>query len=443
MATELKKVSPSVYEVTCEVTGDAYKAAGEKALAKLVEKVTIKGFRKGKAPIDLAKKLISPLDLANETINQSVNPAYQEVLKMFNLTPNFQPTVDCTDFKDNSLTLKFTIYTVPTCKLGKYKGIEIPMDKVEVSDEEIEKAVNQSLKDNAELVLKETAAEMGDTVVFDFKGYVDGKEFEGGSADNYSLVLGSNQFVPGFEEQLVGVLPESKKDVEITFPEQYIKELAGKKAKFVCMVHEIKAKKEPELNDDFVASLGLAGVSNVEEFKNHKKQELLNAKTREAKNKQFAELMAEIVKGAEFEISDKLIAAEAENSKKESIAQIEQNGLTFDMYKQITGLDDAKFEENLKEAALNRVKEFLVLNQVGADEHLTITKADVDAYYENLAARYGMKKEEVKKILGANEQGLVSNLYQNKVENFILLNNLGNAAPEAKKEEAKEVKEEK
>ncbi len=442
MATELKKVSPSVYEVSFEVSGDAYKAAGDKALTKLVEKVTIKGFRKGKAPVDLAKKLISPLDLANETINQSINPAYQEVLKMYKLTPNFQPTVDCTDFKDDSLTLKFTIFTVPTCKLGKYTGIEIPMDSVEVSEEEVEKALNQTLKDNAELVLKETAAEMGDTVVFDFKGYVDGKEFEGGSADNYSLVLGSNQFVPGFEEQLVGVLPESKKDVEITFPEQYIKELAGKKAKFVCMVHEIKAKKEPELNDEFVASLSIEGVSNVEELKNHKKNELLNAKTREAKNKQFASLMAEIVKGSEFEISDKLISAEAENSKKETIAQIEQNGLTFDMYKQITGLDDAKFEENLKEAALNRIKEFLVLNQIGADEHLTITKDDVDAYYENLANRYGMKKEEVKKILGANEQGLVSNLYQNKVENFILLNNLGNAAPETK-EEAKENKEEK
>ncbi len=438
MASELKKVSSSCYEVKVEVKGDELKKASDKALKKLVANVTVKGFRKGQAPLELAKSRINPMDLINETINQSVNPAYQEVLKEHKLVPNFQPEVDCTDYKNESITLKFTIYTVPSCKLGEYKNIEIPLEASKVSEEEINKALEQALKDNAELVLKDGAAEMGDTVVFDFKGYVDGKEFEGGSAENYQLVLGSNQFVPGFEEQLVGVTSESKKDVEITFPEQYIKDLAGKKAKFVCMIHEIKAKKEPELNDEFVQSLGLEGITTVDQYKEHKKSDLLKAKENDAKNKQFAKLMEKIVNGSEFEISDKLIEAEAEGERKQTIAQIEQNGLTFEMYKEITGLNEEQFNKNLKEGALNRIKEYCVLNEIGQVEHLTITKDDIEAYYADVASKYGMKVEDVKKALGSNESGLANNLYQNKIERFIILNNLGNNKEDSKKETKKD-----
>ncbi len=439
MASELKKVASSCYEVSVVVKGADLAKASDKALKKLVSNVTIKGFRKGQAPLELAKKRINPMDLINETINQSINPAYQEILKEHKLVPNFQPEVDCTDYKEDGITLKFKIYTAPSCKLGQYKDIEIPLEKVKVSAEEISKALEQALKDNAELVLKDGAAEIGDTVVFDFKGYVDGKEFEGGSAENYQLVLGSNQFVPGFEDQLVGVTSESKKDVEITFPEQYIKELAGKKAKFVCTIHEIKAKKEPKLDDEFVASLGLEGITTLDQYKEHKKNDLLKAKENDAKNKQFAKLMEAIVNGSEFEISDRLVEAEAEEERRQTIAQIEQNGLTFEMYKEITGLNEEQFNKNLKSNALNRVKEYCVLNEIGRAEHLTITKDDIEAYYADLANKYGMKVEDIKKALGANESGLANNLYQNKIERFIILNNLGNnkEVKEEKKETAK------
>lgn len=444
MSSQIKKIKPCEYEVLYSVSGDEFKNASDKALNHLVKNVTIKGFRKGKAPLNLAKERISPNDLINETINQSLNVAYSNILKEHHLNPVVQPSVICTQYNGDSFELKFVISTVPTCKLGQYKGIKIPLEEVSVSKEDVEKAINQSLKDNSELVLKDGPAEIGDTVIFDFKGYVDGKEFEGGSANNYELVLGSNQFVPGFEDQLVGVTSESKKDVVITFPTQYIKDLAGKEAKFVCMIHEIKTKKEPEFNDDFVASLNLQDVSTTAQYEEYKKNELLKVKTNEAKNKQFSELIAKIVEDAEFEISSSTIDKEVEVAKKQTLDQIEKNGLTFEMYKEITGLNDETFNKNLEESSINRIKEYLVINQIGVEEHLTITKDDVDAYYDNVAKAYNMKKEDVIKALSPNERGLVDNLYQNKIERFIMLNNLEASEnveePKTKEEKVKEPK---
>lgn len=439
MSTELKKVSPSVFEVEYEVKGDELKQASEKALNKLVSKVSIKGFRKGKAPLNLAKERISPVELANETINQSLNVAYTNILKEHKIEPALRPEVDVKSYKEDSIVLKFIITAQPTCEIGEYKNIKIDLEKVKVSKEEVEKAVEQTLKDSSELTLKETAAEMGDEVTFDFKGYIDGKEFDGGSANNYTLVLGSNQFVPGFEDQLVGVLPETKKDVIVTFPEQYVKDLAGKEAKFVCIIHEIKTKVSPELNDEFVKSLSIEGVETVEQFKDYKKKSLLANKEKDAKNKQFVDLLNTIIAGSKFEISDNFINAQAEAEKQQMKAQIEQNGITFEQYKEITGLTEEALSEQAKENALVRLKEALVYNAIARKENLLITKDEVEAYYVEMSKRYAMPLENIKKVLGQNENGLVQSLFQNKVENFILKNNLENSdAPKAK-----EVKEEK
>ena len=214
MATNLKKIGNSEFEVKYSVKGEALNAAKQKALKSLASRVQIKGFRKGKAPIEIAKDHISPMQLANETINESINPAYQEILKEHNIRPIAQPNVECTGYKEDEIELTFKIIVEPEVTLGQYKELNIPLKKAIVTKEETDNAVNKLLEDNAELTLKDGPAAMGDTVVFDFKGYINGKEFDGGSADNYSLVLGSNQFVPGFEDQLVGVTAESKKEYD-------------------------------------------------------------------------------------------------------------------------------------------------------------------------------------------------------------------------------------
>ncbi len=433
--SELKKIGNSEFEVKYVVKDEELKKANDKALKNLASKVNVKGFRKGKAPIELAKEHISPVDLANQTINESINPAYQAVLKEHSLRPIAQPEVNVTKFDDKEIELTFKIFNEPEVNLGQYKDIKVPLDEVKVSEKEVEEAINQVLNDSAELVLKDGAAAMGDTVVFDFKGYINNKEFDGGSADNYSLVLGSNQFIPGFEEQLVGVTAESKKDIIVTFPEQYIKDLAGKEAKFVCMVHEIKTKKVPELNDEFVKELAIEGVNNVADLKLFKEKELANRKNNEAKQKQFSELLNTIINNATLEIPEKLIERHANEIKENLISQITQNGLTFEQYKEITGNDDNSLNEQFKENALTNLKQMLVLNKIGQVEHLTITRNDVENYYSNVAKQYNMKVEDVKKALSVNEQGIINNLYNQKIERFIRVNNLEDSSL---KEETKE-----
>lgn len=434
MATELKKVGNSEYEVEYVVTGDELKKAKEKALNKLASKVSIKGFRKGKAPLNMVKDYISGADLANETISQSLQPAYTAVLAEHKITPIARPDIDVKSYKEDEIVLVFNIDVAPEVTLGEYKGIDIPEAKCEVSDEEVKEAINKVLSDNSDLVLKDGPAEMGDTVVFDFKGYLNGKEFEGGSADNYSLVLGSNQFIPGFEEQLVGVTSESKKDIIVTFPEQYIKDLAGKEAKFVCMVHEIKTKELPELNDEFVKTLNLENVETVADLEKFESDQLLSKKYNEAHQERFNKLLNTIIENAKIELSDKLVAKEAETSKEQMLQQISQNGLTFEQYKEITGTDEKELDKTLAENARENLKRTFVLDKIAQTEHLTVSKEDLEAYYDNLASLYGMKKEDIKKALAPNESNIVTNLFQNKIETFLEENNFKKETTEEKKE---------
>lgn len=441
MATELKKIGNSEYEVEYVVKDAELKTAKDKALKKLSSKVSIKGFRKGKAPLNMIKEHISPADLINETISQSLQPAYDAILKEHKLVPVDRPNINVKSYKDDEIVLVFNIDVTPEVTLGEYKNIDIPETKCSVSKAEVKEAIDKLLSDNSDLVLKEGAAEMGDTVVFDFKGYMDGKEFEGGSADNYSLVLGSNQFIPGFEDQLVGVTSESKKDVIVTFPEQYIKDLAGKEAKFVCMIHEIKTKQLPELNDDFAKSLKLKGVETVADLEKYESDRLLNQKKNSARNERFNKLLNTIISNSKIELSEKLISKEAENAKNQMLQQIAQNGLTFEQYKEITGTDEKELDKTFKENAEENLKRTFVLNKIAETEHLMITKADIEEYYSNLSSLYGMKVEDIKKALAQNESNIITNLFQNKIESFLEENNFKKEEKEPKKSIKKENKE--
>lgn len=435
MKTELKKLESSQVEVLAEIKEDDYKKAEEKALKKLASRLNIKGFRKGKAPLNIAKDHISKGELINETINESLNPAYQEAIKEHSLRPIAQPEVNVVDFKEGELIkLSFKVSVEPEVTLGEYKGINIPLKVEKVTEKEVDEAVQNVLNNNSELVLKEGPAEKGDTVVLDFKGYINGKEFEGGSAENYTLVLGSNQFVPGFEDQLVGVTSESKKDVIVTFPEQYIKDLAGKEAKFVCMIHEIKTKKVPELNDEFAKSLNLEDVATVEDLRKYEQKVLENRKLNQAKNAQFQELINKIVEDSKLNLPEVLVTNEVNAMKQQFLSQLEQSGLTKEQYKEITGNDENSFETEYRKDAETRLRQELVLNAIARKEHLTITKGDLDDYYSNVASQYSMKVEDVKKVFARNEAQIVSNLFNQKITRFLSANNL--------EEEKKEVKDE-
>ncbi len=424
MSTKLTEKGNSVYEIEATVGKEEWKAAQDRALKKLASKVTIKGFRAGKAPIQLAKERINPTELLNEAINEALPKAYNDALNEHKLRPFTNPEVNVTKVDDNGFTVVFTVTTVPEVKLGQYKDINIPVETRKASKKEIEEQIDHVLEDNAELVLKDGPAAMGDTVVFDFKGYIDGKEFDGGSADNYSLVLGSNQFIPGFEEQLVGVTSETKKDVLVTFPEQYVKDLAGKDAKFVCMIHEIKTKQRPELNDEFVATLNLKDVKTVAEFKDYQAKQVQNRLDNQARQEQFNKVLAKIIENATVTIGDKVIENEANAIKQDTINQITQNGLTFEQYKEITGMTDEKLAENFKNEARTRLTQYLVLNKIGEVENLVISRQELEDYYAQLATSYGMKPEQVKDIYKNNESRIINTLFENKIVRFITANNI-------------------
>ena len=438
MSSEIKNTAASVFEVTTTVSGEKWSDAKNKALKKLASQVSAKGFRKGKVPFDIAKKSISEQAIVEEAIHGSLNEAYAEVISEHKLHPYLQPEVQITKVDADGYTVVFTITVAPEVELGQYKDLNVAVKPVKVSKKDVEERINKNLEDNAELQLKEGPAAMGDTVIFDFKGYINGKEFEGGSADNYSLVLGSNQFIPGFEDQLVGATPDSKKDVLVTFPEQYVKELAGKDAKFVCMIHEIKTKVLPELTDEYVAELG-GNAKTVAEYRSEVEATLRKEKEQAAREEQMNTIISKIIASSKVTIGEKVLEAYAQNEKENLIKNIEQNGISYEQYQEITGMNDAKIVENLKEQAAKNITESLVMNEIARKENLIISKAELNEYYAQVAKQYNMTVEEVEKAFGNNTQNIVNNLLGGKLNRFLVANN----TPEAKTEEKATATEEK
>ena len=433
MSTKFVDKGNSTVEITVTLDEKIWKENNEKAVNKLAENVSIKGFRKGKAPIAMAKEHINPADLINEAVNISLPGMYETALTENKVSPFGNPEVNVTKVNDKELEVVFTVTTMPKITLGVYKGLEVEPNTIKVSKEEVDSSIAALLDKNADLILKEGAAELGDTVVLDFKGYVDGKEFEGGAAENFELVLGSGQFIPGFEDQLVGAQAESKVDVNVKFPENYVKDLAGKEAKFVCQVHEIKTKQNPELNGEFVEGLGIDGVTTVDELEKHQIEVLKAQKNQEENNRVFMEILNKIIEKATFEMSDKIVENEAAGMKQNMINQIQQNGITFEQYKEITGMDDEKIMAELKKEAEQRLKEYLTLYTIGAQEKITVTDEDVNSYYETVAKQYGIDVEQVKTVYEKQIDNVKSNLLQSKIEKFVLENNIKAAA--AKTEE--------
>ena len=423
MSDKLKKVAPGKVEITVAASKEEWQKAKDKAFNKLAAKVTVKGFRPGKAPKSELAKGVNPDQLNNEAINNILPVLYSRALEEEKVTPFLQPNVEITKFSSDDFEAKFTIVIAPSVKLGAYKDLHAEKEAPSVSEKEVEDAVNSQLQGAATLEVVDREAKMGDTVVIDFEGYVDGKAFEGGKADNYALELGSHSFVPGFEEALVGVKTGEKKDVRITFPENYVKELASKDALFKCKVHEIKERKIPELNDEAVKDLGIAGVETVEALKEKDKADILAAKVNDAERAYFSAILAQIVAGAKIEIADEIVEGEAKEQEENMKKRIESQGLTFEQYLEITGEKIEDFRKKLADDCRKNLTEFFVLQTIGRNEKLTATDEDVEAEIAKMAENYKMKPEEIKKAIEPQLDQLKSNITNRKIQEFILANN--------------------
>lgn len=419
MERKVTKLEHGHVQVDVVVDEKSWKEAQDKAFNKLAENVTIDGFRKGKAPKNLVKSHVDPMKVLDEAINALLPSIYQEIIEKDGIRPYARPQVDVTKVSDTELEVKFLLAVAPEVKLGQYKGLEIGKKEVKVTKKDVEQALEDTLKENASLVVKDSEAALGDTVVMDFVGKVNGEVFEGGSAENHELELGSHQFIPGFEEQLVGHKAGEKVVVNVKFPENYTEELKGKDATFDCTIHEVKAKKLPELNDEFVKELKVEGIETVEAFRARKEEDLKKQKENEARREYMGKLVEQIVKNSKLDIASEIIDNQVESRKEDMVKRIEQNGLKLEQYLQILGQSEEQFLAQIREMAVKETSEYVVLEEIGRVEKLEVSDKDLEAEYKKISEQYKMKVEDVKKALANNLDEFKNNLKMQRIDEFL------------------------
>lgn len=423
MQRTINKLENCRSEVTIVFEKDEWKKAQDDAFKKLAQNVEMKGFRKGHVPTQLAKEKINQAEVMNKALDAILQDAYVKTLNEENIVPVTHPSVDVKKISEDECEVVIIIPTRPEVTLGEYKGLEIGHNEVTVSEEALNHEIEKRLMDNAELLLKDGAADKGDTVDIDFEGFVDGKAFDGGKAENYSLELGSNQFVPGFEDQLIGAKAEEKREVVVTFPHNYPDGLNDKEATFKVTVHEVKEKKVPELNDDFVVGLDIKDVDNVEKYKEFVKKDLLEKAEREEKNRYFDALLTKIVENASVKIPEEFVKEETESMFANLKNQVEQNGLDMDSYYKISNSTEESVKSKMAQDAKKNIERFFVMEEIAKKEEIEVTDATLEFEIAKMAEQYGMEPEKVKEIVYKNKERFASDIKQNQIVSVLLQNN--------------------
>ena len=413
-------------EATLKITAPAAEvnAGYKKAVQKIADQANIPGFRKGKAPRAIIEMHYGKEAVKQEAFEIVANKAYSEALDQEKLIPVSDPKVEESTFeevKDMELTIKVTLKPEP--ELGEYKGLHVEKKEVEVTDEQVDAQIKDMMGRDAKMVVAEEGAviEKGDFAIIDFAGTVDGEPFSGGEGKGYPLEVGSNSFIPGFEDQLVGLSKGDSTDVEVTFPEDYfVKDLAGKEAIFKVNIQDVKRKELPELNDEYVASK--TDFKTVEELRANYKERMQKAAEANAKAEYEHELIDLAVANAKFSVPEIMIEDKISQMVEEMKMSLESRKMSLDMYMQYTGLDMAKIRENQRPVAEENVKTDLVLDAIAKAEDIQVDMADVDAEIAAISAQHGASPEEVKKIIKGNgTMGLLlANILRRKAAHVVI-----------------------
>lgn len=413
-------------EATLKITAPAAEvnAGYKKAVQKIADQVNIPGFRKGKAPRAIIEMHYGKEAVKQEAFEIVANKAYSEALDQEKLIHVSDPKVEESTFeegKDMELTIKVTLKPEP--ELGEYKGLHVEKKEVEVTDEQVDAQIKDMMSRDAKMVVAEEGAviEKGDFAIIDFAGTVDGEPFSGGEGKGYPLEVGSNSFIPGFEDQLVGLSKGDSTDVEVTFPEDYfVKDLAGKEAIFKVNIQDVKRKELPELNDEYVASK--TDFKTVEELRANYKERMQKAAEANAKAEYEHELIDLAVANAKFSVPEIMIEDKISQMVEEMKMSLESRKMSLDMYMQYTGLDMAKIRENQRPVAEENVKTDLVLDAIAKAEDIQVDMADVDAEIAAISAQHGASPEEVKKIIKGNgTMGLLlANILRRKAAHVVI-----------------------
>lgn len=423
MKRTVNRLENSQVELILSFEGEEWKDANKKAFDKLAKEVEVPGFRKGHAPENLVRQKIDHARVINDAIDMLLQPAYETALDEEKIMPFARPNLEITKVTDDEMEAKISIIVAPKVELGQYKGLHVEKTAVEVTPEEIDAEIAKLASDNAELITKTGEAALGDTVVIDFVGYVDGKAFDGGAANNYSLELGSNSFIPGFEDQIVGMKENEEKDIQVKFPENYVPELKGKDATFHIVLHEVKEKKVPAIDADFVSELAYDGVETVDQLKTKVENDIRARKEQDAKNAYYEALVKLIRDGSKITIHPQIIHDEVEAMKENFANQVQQNGLTLEQYYQITGQTPEDVESKMAVDAEINIRSVLALEKIAEVENLHVTQEEVDFELAKIAQQYSMELEKVKEILKPQMSSFARDIQNRKISEFLLANN--------------------
>ena len=404
MSLQVEKLEKNTAKLTIEVPAEKFDAAVKNAYNKSKSRFNIPGFRKGKAPFEMIKKMYGAGVFFEDAANEVIDESYPDAAKESGLVIVSRPTVDVTQIEEGKDFIYTAVVDVkPEVTLGQYKGVEVQKVKADVTDADIDAEISSVRNKNSRLVtVEDRAVENGDLVTIDFDGYVDGKRFDGGKGDDYPLTIGSHTFIDTFEEQLIGKNIGEECDVNVTFPAEYhVEDLKNKPAVFKVKVKEIQKRELPEVNDEFASEV--SDFDTLEEYKNDLRVKLQDEKQKAADTEIENRVVDKVVENASMEIADQMVDEEVNGMLNDYVRRLESQGISFKQYAEITGMTAEKIGEQMKPQALKRIQTRLVLEAVVKAENITASDEDVDAQFDKMAEAYKMEKDQIKGMFGEEQ----------------------------------------
>lgn len=405
MSVQVEKLEKNMVKLTIEVPAEEFDGAIDRAYKKNRGKISVQGFRKGKAPRAIIEKMYGAGIFYEDAANEIIPDAYAKAVEEENVDVVAQPEIDVTQVeKGKSLIFTALVAVKPEVTLGEYKGIEVEKQEAEVTDEEVEAEVDRVREQNARMVtVDDRAAQMGDIVVIDYEGSVDGVPFDGGAAKDHELTLGSKSFIDTFEEQLVGKNVGDDAEVNVTFPEEYhAEELKGKPALFKVKVKGIKVKEVPEADDDLAQDV--SDFDTMDEYREDLKKNLLEKKEAELKRAREEAVIQKIIDNAQMDIPEPMIQSQCSQMMQEFAQRMQSQGLSLEQYMQFTGMTPQKMMEDIRPQALLRIQSRLVLEEIVKAENIVASEEDIEKELENMAAMYQMDLDKLKDLIGDAEK---------------------------------------
>lgn len=405
MSLQVEKLEKSMAKLTIEVSADDLEKALQSAYMKQKNKISLPGFRKGKVPRQMIEKMYGAEVFYDDAANELIPKAYADAYDECEEDIVSRPEIDIVQIeKGKPFIFTAMVALKPEVTLGEYKGLEVEKFSDEVTQEEVDAKIKEEAEKNARKVtVEDRPVQDGDEVILDYEGFVDDVAFEGGKGENYPLVIGSGSFIPGFEEQLIGVSAGTDVEVHVTFPEEYhAEDLKGKDAVFKCKVHEIKAKELPEIDDEFASEV--SEFDTLEEYKADVEAKLKEKKTAEGKEKQEDAVVEQAVKNAQYELPEAMISTQVSQMAENFSRRIQAQGMTMEQYFQFTGMTAEKMLEEMRPQAVKSIETRLVLEAVAKAENIEVSEERLDEEIAKMAENYHMDADKMKEFMGEEEK---------------------------------------